>query len=219
MTTADALLAAVIASPDDDLPRLVYADWLDEHGEPERAEFVRAQVELEQMESDPDQDRCYTKGTVCRDPRCPSLRWHMWQKALRLREGELLRLHAAAWVPGELVAVSPAAEVWFAFPGQAGHCVGRFGRGFLKSMTLPAAEWVRHADAVLARHPVRRVMFSEWPDEDSFGFNHEGVWLGEEDHGRIYPWADGEYPVRDRRVPIRRAFSSRWPGVGFEWPV
>jgi uncharacterized protein (TIGR02996 family) len=35
-----ALLAAVLASPGDDTPRLVYADWLDEHGRPERAEVV-----------------------------------------------------------------------------------------------------------------------------------------------------------------------------------
>lgn len=40
-----ALLAAVRAAPGDDLPRLVAADWLDERGEPERAEFVRVQVE------------------------------------------------------------------------------------------------------------------------------------------------------------------------------
>ena len=37
--------AAVAASPDDDLPRLVFADWLDDRGESERAEFVRAQVQ------------------------------------------------------------------------------------------------------------------------------------------------------------------------------
>jgi uncharacterized protein (TIGR02996 family) len=43
MTTADALLAAVIASPDDDLPRLVYADHLEEAGEETRAEFIRLQ--------------------------------------------------------------------------------------------------------------------------------------------------------------------------------
>lgn len=39
-----ALEAAVVAAPDDDLPRLVYADWLDEHGDGERAEFIRLQV-------------------------------------------------------------------------------------------------------------------------------------------------------------------------------
>ena len=46
MSDADALLAAVLADPDADLPRLVYADWLEERGEAERAEFIRVQVEL-----------------------------------------------------------------------------------------------------------------------------------------------------------------------------
>jgi uncharacterized protein (TIGR02996 family) len=40
-----ALLAAIIAEPEDDTPRLVYADWLDEHARPERAEFIRVQCE------------------------------------------------------------------------------------------------------------------------------------------------------------------------------
>jgi uncharacterized protein (TIGR02996 family) len=38
-----AFLAAIAAAPDDDLPRLVFADWLDEHGDAARAEFVRLQ--------------------------------------------------------------------------------------------------------------------------------------------------------------------------------
>jgi uncharacterized protein (TIGR02996 family) len=49
MTTEEALLAAVWANPHDDLPRLVYADWLDETGDPAkaaRAEFIRVQCEL-----------------------------------------------------------------------------------------------------------------------------------------------------------------------------
>jgi uncharacterized protein (TIGR02996 family) len=36
---------AVIDNPADDLPRLVFADWLDERGDP-RGEFIRVQVEL-----------------------------------------------------------------------------------------------------------------------------------------------------------------------------
>jgi uncharacterized protein (TIGR02996 family) len=46
MSDREALLTAVFASPADDAPRLVYADWLDEHGQPERAEFIRVQCEL-----------------------------------------------------------------------------------------------------------------------------------------------------------------------------
>jgi len=41
------LLRAVFATPDDDLPRLVLADWWDEHGQPERAEFVRLAIALD----------------------------------------------------------------------------------------------------------------------------------------------------------------------------
>jgi uncharacterized protein (TIGR02996 family) len=37
VTTRDAFLATIRAHPDDDLPRLVMADWLDEQGECERA--------------------------------------------------------------------------------------------------------------------------------------------------------------------------------------
>src|SRR5580704_8605623 len=45
MSDRDALHAAVCANPDDDTPRLVFADWLDEHGEEKRAAFIRASVE------------------------------------------------------------------------------------------------------------------------------------------------------------------------------
>ncbi|OWK36712.1 TIGR02996 domain-containing protein [Fimbriiglobus ruber] len=46
MTDEDALLRAVAVTPDDDLPRLVYADWLEEQGRAARAHFIRAQIEL-----------------------------------------------------------------------------------------------------------------------------------------------------------------------------
>ena len=45
--TEAALLAAVGAHPDDDTPRLVYADWLEEAGRAEQAEFTRVQCRLE----------------------------------------------------------------------------------------------------------------------------------------------------------------------------
>jgi uncharacterized protein (TIGR02996 family) len=43
---SEPFLAAIRAAPADDLPRLVFADWLDEHGDPDRAEFIRVQCEL-----------------------------------------------------------------------------------------------------------------------------------------------------------------------------
>ena len=47
MGEREAFLQAVCDHPDDDTPRLVYADWLEEHGQPERAELVRVQVAIE----------------------------------------------------------------------------------------------------------------------------------------------------------------------------
>ena len=46
MTTENALLADIIAKPEDDLCRLVYADWLEENGRGVRAGFIRVQVDL-----------------------------------------------------------------------------------------------------------------------------------------------------------------------------
>lgn len=50
MNDYDALLATVLAKPEDDLPRLVFADWMEESGQPAliaRAHFIRAQIEAE----------------------------------------------------------------------------------------------------------------------------------------------------------------------------
>jgi uncharacterized protein (TIGR02996 family) len=44
MSERDDLYQAILAAPEDDAPRLIYADWLDEHGDPARAEFIRAQI-------------------------------------------------------------------------------------------------------------------------------------------------------------------------------
>lgn len=43
-TTKQDLLNAILEDPADDMRRLVYADYLAENGEEERAEFIRAQV-------------------------------------------------------------------------------------------------------------------------------------------------------------------------------
>jgi uncharacterized protein (TIGR02996 family) len=50
MTDRDALLAAIHADPDDDTARLVYADWLQENGRADRAEFIRLQIEAASAE-------------------------------------------------------------------------------------------------------------------------------------------------------------------------
>ena len=91
MTEREALLAAVYANPDDDTPRLVFADWLQENGEPERAEFIRVQCEL--------------AGEL--PPRAG-------RGALVSRTHKLLRAHESRW-RSELIEVEPMAWRWDRF--------------------------------------------------------------------------------------------------------
>src|SRR3982750_1484334 len=54
MNDREALYRAVLDNPDDDTLRLVYADALEESGDPRRATFVRTHVELSRIpEYDP----------------------------------------------------------------------------------------------------------------------------------------------------------------------
>jgi uncharacterized protein (TIGR02996 family) len=75
MGERQAFFDAITAAPDDDGPRLVFADWLDEHGERERAEFIRVQCELARL---PDDDKR--------------------AKDLRQRSQELQAEHEADWL-------------------------------------------------------------------------------------------------------------------------
>ena len=52
-----AFLRAIVVAGDDPTPRLVFADFLDEDGDPDRAEFIRLQVGFERMDlDDPDRE-------------------------------------------------------------------------------------------------------------------------------------------------------------------
>jgi uncharacterized protein (TIGR02996 family) len=79
-----AFLDAIVANLDDDTPRLVYADWLDEQGDGDRAEFIRVQVERTRLPA-----------------------WDAAQVRLRLREQELLMQHGEDWL-AELPAIKGA---------------------------------------------------------------------------------------------------------------
>ena len=72
-------------APADDGPRLIYADWLDEHGQPDRAEFVRLQCALDRLPDD--------------DPRLADV---------RDRERQLADTHAARWAAD----VAPLVTGW-----------------------------------------------------------------------------------------------------------
>ncbi len=49
MTTQKDLYKAILADPNNDELRLIYADWCEENGDPDRAEFIRIQLQLDSV--------------------------------------------------------------------------------------------------------------------------------------------------------------------------
>jgi uncharacterized protein (TIGR02996 family) len=52
MTDEKCLLATIWEEPHEDAPRLVYADWLEDHDRSARAEFIRVQCQLALLEEE-----------------------------------------------------------------------------------------------------------------------------------------------------------------------
>ena len=123
-----AILAAVAAQPADELPRLAYADWLDDHADhfpdPEaarlRAEFVRVQCEIGRVEHLPSPDlRRYV---------------HLYR-----RQDDLLTNHRRDLLGPVADALGPHDVV--------------FDRGFAAELRLDADRFARHAEAIAALRP------------------------------------------------------------------
>ncbi|HVK16531.1 MAG TPA: TIGR02996 domain-containing protein [Fimbriiglobus sp.] len=144
------LLRAVVAASADDVPRLVAADWLDEHGQPERAEFIRVQVELARLE---------TAGNGATTA----------AEALRRKERTFLgplATHRALWALEacpELVRVEFRDRAVASLESMrvAGAERLTFRRGFVEAVLCPAADWLAHGGEVRARQPVRDVRLTD----------------------------------------------------------
>jgi uncharacterized protein (TIGR02996 family) len=141
-----AFVAAIVGNPDDDTPRLVAADFLDENGDPERAAFIRVQVERARLEA----------SNLGESPEADELRK---REEVFFRRYEVNpHLWAAEDCP-ELVRVTP--PVRGTSPLVSLHVEGAdrvvWYRGFVDGVRCPAAEWLRHGVAVRRRNPVRWV--------------------------------------------------------------
>ena len=62
--TGDALLRAICLNPDDDAPRLIYADWLEENGSESEAEQIRYFVSRPQLTTTTFLVIRYVEGTL-----------------------------------------------------------------------------------------------------------------------------------------------------------
>ncbi len=132
MDLNSAFFQAVLAEPDDDTHRLVFADWLDDHGEPERAEFIRVQCQLARLAEDAPE-----RGDLER------------------RERELLAAHVRRWngPVHRLLSGTPLRNQVRARRGLIRRW--EYRRGFIESVRMDAEAFADHADVVFRFGPVR----------------------------------------------------------------
>ncbi|MDY3555796.1 TIGR02996 domain-containing protein [Gemmata sp. JC717] len=134
MTEREAFIRGIAENLYDDTPRLAFADWLDEHGEHDRAEFIRVQVELE-----PIRDRYEI-------PRAAEL--HAREKQFGCYR-RYTREAAQKW----LGKMPKAWDDW-----QKGITI-EFRRGFPDTLALPARTFLEVGAQIRERHPtIRRVV-------------------------------------------------------------
>jgi len=123
---------AIRANPADDTPRLVYADWLQEHGDEPRAEFIRVQCALARLPHDQRKSRTE-------------------RNRLQARERELLAAHRDEWL-------APWVEAAFGdlLPAERDDWANRrdFRRGFLYYVHLSLESGARLAESGYEPEPV-----------------------------------------------------------------
>ncbi len=135
------LLQDVLEYPADDTPRLVMADWLEEHGglEQERAEFIRLQIDKESAPN--------WHGFLCLPERlCKNC-----CRAQALLNG------ASFWdcLP------FPSYQELDAKTFATRDCARLFRRGFVEAVRLPLALWLGHGPRLVREHPLDRVELSD----------------------------------------------------------
>jgi uncharacterized protein (TIGR02996 family) len=148
MPSDDDFLQAIIDNPDDDLPRLVYADRLEENGEQDRADFIRVQLELARVEDG-----------VQPPP-------HLLE-----RQRQLLERHQDAWLQPLYDALDPPlsragrlrrfarrllGQDGFPFRVERLREDARFHRGFLEEMSLRGEDFPACAERTFAAAPLLR---------------------------------------------------------------
>lgn len=133
MNPEGGLFEAILENPDDIAPRLIYADWCDEQGDP-RGEFIRIQCELAAYEGPPIKVR-----------------------HLKQREAELLEEHRRAW-NGEVHRRLAQTPLCNNVHGRRG-LIRRweYHRGFVEFVVVEAEAFLEHPEALFQIGPLRRL--------------------------------------------------------------
>lgn len=194
------LIQTILDHPDEDGPRLIYADWLDEHDKPEPAEFIRVQCRINVIQPEI-RSKLFGK-MIDLDPIVTE------RAKLRLRASELLDGHAWGWAGKALRDAAPLGIHWQKFM--------EWRRGFVEVITCTAECWLTHADALTAAQPIKEVALTTWPT-----FEHQIVWGGHQQcfTGRAWWFTDqlkGTIKPNGLPIIVQQLLKAAWPKIKFD---
>lgn len=207
-----ALLRGILLDPANDLPRLVYADWLEEHDQGLRAQFIRLQCEPVE-----DADRYHQGNADCRCKSCLTVRreakfWpHLapWA-AFKPFPAYSGREDRVSWRPVE-VPNDPSGLL------SEHHAIrAEFVRGFVAVATFWAVDrFLEYAPAVFAHQPVERVILRDCTHV-GYDFDRRQYYFERQDRRRpAADLAELGYSYGLRCAPIPAKLRRFWPGA---WP-
>lgn len=177
-----ALQRSILENPAEDTVRLVFADWLDEHGESERATYIRSAI---RGEPEDELLRCHGGGWLC--PWVDSLGVPTYKTGV-----DMYVVHG-----------------WGGVTTPECHIVLMWQRGFIHRVELTRSGFLRYAASIFAEHPITEVDIVGAPLAQTVD---GWVWLRDEidpevfDHLRVSPGDSepaelcGGYPIRGGRI-------------------
>lgn len=203
------LLEAVVRSPDDDQPRKVCADWLEEQGDETRAEFIRLQL---------DTHGCAPLVDNC-DPR-----WLAWDDQSRLAYQLMDRRDREESYGNQWDWLGVVGSRW-----QGSQRAFGWVRGFVASVAMCAHDFFSYAGALLWRpeqarpcpataQPIQIVVLMTWPQIVPCGVLQQYQLRGGQAQ---MTWHQNDY---ESRLEAVRCFTHQrllddWPWVEFELPA
>jgi uncharacterized protein (TIGR02996 family) len=128
-----AFLADIVEHPECDATRLIFADWLEDHGEPHAARFIRGQIAGEVASlplawGTPIIDTLFGPGIG-------------WRGTVNNTAGE------SGWYSSSWLADAAIPLLW--------------RRGFVHTIRLPTSLWLRHRVELMRGHPIERVELTD----------------------------------------------------------
>jgi uncharacterized protein (TIGR02996 family) len=149
MTHDEAFIEAIAESPDDEGLRLIYADWLEDQGESDRAELIQVECALaKHLAAAPNRHplEYRARRLLCVSDGVFKFEGHL-SSDLEARDHELLSAHAGQW-----------SEPLRRFVEYVG-----FRRGFVEEVGMRGRTFLDSAEEMFRLAPIRHITFSRVP--------------------------------------------------------